>query len=40
MGTLIACVDAALRRIGGVPAYLLGHNAKTVTVWPMGADLA
>jgi hypothetical protein len=32
MGTLIACVDSTLRRIGGVPAYLLGDNAKTVTV--------
>ena len=32
MGTLISCVDATLRRIGGVPAYLLGDNAKTVTV--------
>jgi Mu transposase, C-terminal domain len=32
MGGLIACIDATLRRIGGVPAYLLGDNAKTVTV--------
>jgi transposase len=32
MGTLIACLDAALRQVGGVPAYLLGDNAKTVTV--------
>src|SRR5258705_278338 len=32
MGSLIACVDATLRRVGGVPAYLLGDNAKTVTV--------
>ena len=32
LGTLIACLDAALRRVGGVPAYLLGDNAKTVTV--------
>ena len=32
MGTLIACVDATLRQIGGVPAYLLSDNAKTVTV--------
>src|SRR2546423_2020977 len=32
MGTLVACLDATLRRIGGVPAYLLGDNAKTVTV--------
>jgi hypothetical protein len=32
MGTLIACLDATLRRIGGVPAHLLGDNAKTVTI--------
>jgi transposase len=32
LGTLIACVDATLRRIGGAPTYLLGDNAKTVTV--------
>jgi transposase len=32
MGTLIACLDATLRRIGGAPTYLLGDNAKTVTV--------
>ncbi|HEX2418905.1 MAG TPA: IS21 family transposase, partial [Micromonosporaceae bacterium] len=32
MGSLIACLDATLRRVGGVPAYLLGDNAKTVTV--------
>jgi transposase len=32
MGSLVACLDATLRRIGGVPAYLLGDNAKTVTV--------
>jgi hypothetical protein len=32
MGTLIASVDATLRRIGGAPTYLLGDNAKTVTV--------
>jgi hypothetical protein len=32
MGTLISCLDATLRRVGGVPAYLLGDNAKTVTV--------
>jgi transposase len=32
LGTLIACLDETLRRIGGVPAYLLGDNAKTVTV--------
>jgi transposase len=32
MGSLIACLDATLRRVGGVPTYLLGDNAKTVTV--------
>jgi transposase len=32
LGTLVSCVDATLRRIGGAPAYLLGDNAKTVTV--------
>jgi transposase len=32
LGTLIACLDATLRRVGGVPTYLLGDNAKTVTV--------
>ncbi len=32
MGSLIACLDETLRRIGGAPAYLLGDNAKTVTV--------
>jgi transposase len=30
--TLTACLDQALRRIGGVPTYLLTDNAKTVTV--------
>ena len=32
MGTLIACLDATLRQVGGAPAYLLSDNAKTVTV--------
>ena len=32
LGTLIACLDATLRRIGGAPTYLLSDNAKTVTV--------
>ena len=32
MGTLVACLDTTLRQVGGVPAYLLGDNAKTVTV--------
>lgn len=31
-GTLVACLDAVLRRVGGVPTYLLSDNAKTVTV--------
>jgi transposase len=30
--TLIACLDAMLRRIGGAPAYALTDNEKTVTV--------
>jgi transposase len=30
--TLIACLDATLRQIGGVPAYALTDNEKTVTV--------
>ena len=30
--TLIACLDLTLRRIGGVPAYALTDNEKTVTV--------
>jgi transposase len=32
LGTLIGCLDATLRRVGGAPAYLLSDNAKTVTV--------
>ena len=32
MGTLVSCVDATLRRVGGAPTYLLTDNAKTVTV--------
>ena len=32
MGTLVACLDAALRRVGGAPTYLLSDNEKTVTV--------
>jgi transposase len=31
-GTVLACLDATLRQIGGVPAYLLTDNEKTVTV--------
>ena len=30
--TITACLDATLRRIGGVPAYALTDNEKTVTV--------
>ena len=32
MGTLLAGVDTALRTVGGVPAYLLTDNEKTVTI--------
>ena len=32
LGTLIACLDTTLRRIGGAPTYVLTDNAKTVTV--------
>jgi len=32
LGSLTACLDRALRIIGGVPAYLLTDNARTVTV--------
>jgi hypothetical protein len=32
LGSLTACLDRALRVIGGAPAYLLTDNAKTVTV--------
>jgi transposase len=32
LGSLTACVDRALRIVGGAPAYLLTDNAKTVTV--------
>ncbi|GLW98931.1 IS21 family transposase [Microtetraspora sp. NBRC 16547] len=32
LGTLTACLDAALRTLGGAPTYLLTDNAKTVTV--------
>ncbi|HIW45345.1 MAG TPA: DDE-type integrase/transposase/recombinase [Candidatus Yaniella excrementigallinarum] len=30
--TLIACLDQALRRIDGVPTYILTDNAKTVSI--------
>lgn len=32
LGTLLACLDATLRRVGGVPTYALTDNEKTVTV--------
>lgn len=32
LGTLVSCVDTALRRMGGAPAYLLTDNPKTVTI--------
>jgi transposase len=32
LGTLVACVDATLRRIGGAPTYVLTDNPKTVTI--------
>ncbi len=32
LATLLACLDLTLRRIGGVPTYVLTDNEKTVTV--------
>lgn len=32
LGSLVSCLDATLRQIGGVPSYLLTDNEKTVTV--------
>jgi len=32
LGTLVSCFDATLRRLGGVPTYLLTDNPKTVTI--------
>jgi transposase len=32
MGTLVACLDATLRRLGGAATYLLSDNEKTVTI--------
>ena len=32
LGTLLTCLDATLRRIGGAPAFVLTDNEKTVTV--------
>jgi transposase len=31
LGTLLACLDATLRRLGGAPTYLLTDNERTVT---------
>jgi transposase len=32
LGSLVACIDATLRRVGGAPTYLLTDNPRTVTV--------
>jgi len=32
MGTLLCCLDATMRRLGGAPAFVLTDNEKTVTV--------
>ncbi len=32
MGSLLACLDATLRQIGGVPTYALTDNERTVTI--------
>lgn len=32
LGSLVGCVDATLRRIGGAPTYLLTDNPRTVTI--------
>ncbi len=32
LGTLVACLDDTLRRVGGAPTYLLTDNERTVTV--------
>jgi transposase len=32
LGSVVACLDATLRRLGGAPTYVLTDNAKTVTV--------
>ncbi|WP_328460967.1 IS21 family transposase [Actinoplanes sp. NBC_00393] len=37
--TIVACLDATLRRLGGVPAYVLTDNEKTITVEHV-ADIA
>ena len=32
LGTLLGCIDQTLRRVGGVPTYLLSDNERTLTV--------
>jgi transposase len=32
LGSLVACTDATLRRVGGAPTYLLTDNPRTVTI--------
>jgi hypothetical protein len=32
MGTLVSCLDATPRSVGGAPTYLLTDNEKTVTI--------
>ena len=32
LGTVLTCLDATLRKVGGVPAFVLTDNEKTVTV--------
>lgn len=32
LGTLLGCLDATLRRLGGAPTYLLTDNERTVTI--------
>lgn len=32
LGTLLACIDATLTRLGAAPTYLLTDNERTVTV--------
>ena len=36
--TIVACLDATLRRLGGVPTYALTDNEKTVTGRPRRRD--
>ena len=31
LGTVLACVDNTLRRVGGAPTYLLTDNERTLT---------